>query len=200
MYCMKYVVGLGNAGEEYVGSRHNVGRDILAVFQKQNKFSDWKENKKTNSMESTGKIGKQDVVLVLPNTFMNLSGKVIAKYITNKKKVEDLLVLYDDIDLGLGVLKLSEKKGSGGHKGVESTIRAIKSKDFARLRIGIVPTTPTGKLKKPDAGEKVVSHVLGKFSPKEKDLLKKVFKKSISAIELFIEKGYTLASNEVNRK
>lgn len=195
---MKYIVGLGNPGEEYDGSRHNIGRQILEKLAKTGDFDDWMENKKTNSMESVGKVGKEKVTLILPNTFMNLSGRAVAKYVTSKKKLEDLLVVYDDIDLGLGKVKLSKGKGSGGHKGVESTIRSLRSKDFARLRVGIVPTTPTGKLKKPKGEDKVVKHVLGKFSPKEEAIVKKVVNRSVEAIELFVVDGYVLAGNVVN--
>lgn len=197
---MKYIVGLGNPGEESVGSRHNIGREALFSMQKKYGFDDWKENKKTNSLESIGKIGREKVTLILPNTFMNLSGRAVLKYVTSKKKVDDTLVIYDDLDLGLGVVKLSRGKGSGGHKGVESVIKSLRSKDFSRLRLGIVAATPTGKLKKPKGDKKVVAHVLGGFKPSENTAVKKVIKNSLEAIELFVEKGYLIAANDVNTK
>src|SRR5690606_12897922 len=106
-----------------------------------------------------------------------------------KKQAVDCLVVYDELDLGVGKLKISFNKSSGGHKGVESIIKNLKTKEFPRLRIGIAPVTPSGKVKKVLGEEAVVKHVLTKFKPSELDELKKVEKNVLKAIEIFIEKG-----------
>lgn len=198
MFIMKYIVGLGNPGAEYEGSRHNIGRDIVFALHKKGDFEPWQENKKTNATEAEGKIGKEKVTLILPNTFMNLSGRSVAKYVTSKKKLQDLIVVYDDIDLPIGSLKLSHNKGTGGHKGIDSMVRSLGSKEFARLRVGIVPVTPTGKMRKPKGERQVVDHVLGGFSPNEEKAVTDVTKRACEALELFLEKGYILAANLVN--
>lgn len=198
MFTMKYIVGLGNPGAEYEGSRHNIGRDIVFALHKKGDFETWQENKKTNATEAEGKIGKEKVTLILPNTFMNLSGRSVAKYVTSKKKLQDLIAVYDDIDLPIGSLKLSHNKGTGGHKGIDSMVRSLGSKEFARLRVGIVPVTPTGKMRKPKGEKQVVDHVLGGFSPKEEKVVADVTKRACEALELFLEKGYILAANLVN--
>ena len=146
---MFIVVGLGNPGEEYEKTRHNIGRIILDYYAKRNKFNEWLEDGKLKALTSDGKIEKSKVKLIKPETFMNKSGLSIKSLILNKKKAEKLVVIYDDLDLALGEIKISWSKGTGGHKGLESIVKTIKTKEFIRLRIGITPTTPKGKLKKP---------------------------------------------------
>lgn len=195
---MKIIVGLGNPENQYINTRHNVGRDFLEVFRKKNKFEDWKFHKKSNSLISEGEFDGEKVLLILPQTYMNNSGKALVSFVKNKKQASQTLVIYDDLDLGVGRLKLSFNKNSGGHKGVESIIKSLKTKEFSRLRIGIAPTTPSGKVKKVSGEEAVKKHVLSKFKPSEADEIKKMEKNIIKAIELLIQKDYLLASNEVN--
>jgi len=195
---MIYLVGLGNPTDQYSETRHNVGRDILELFRKAHKFEEWGDDKKLRALTSEGKIGKEKVMLIMPETFMNDSGKSLKPLITNKKKAKNTIVVYDELDLGIGTVKISFNKNSGGHKGIESTIKQIKTKEFARLRIGISPVTPTGKIKKPSGNEKVKKHVLSKFSPKEEVVMKKVFKNSVKALTLVVQKGYMDAMGEVN--
>lgn len=195
---MIYIVGLGNPTPEYENTRHNIGRDIVERFRKKNDFDLWEENKKLKALVSEGKIGKHKVMLILPETFMNDSGKSLKSLITNKKKALATVVLYDDLDLGIGKLKISFNKNSGGHKGIESIIRQIKTKEFVRLRVGIAPVTPTGKVKKVSGEDKVKKHVLTKFKPSEDTILKKVKKRGVEAMEKIVTDGYLVASNEVN--
>jgi PTH1 family peptidyl-tRNA hydrolase len=199
---MKYIVGLGNPENEYVGTRHNVGRDFVLSFAKKNKFNDFEYDKKINAQISEGQIGKgkkaEKVILILPDTYMNKSGNSLKKYITSIKKAKNLLVIQDDLDMGLGSMKIVFNKKSGGHKGIESIARAIKTKEFSRMKIGISPTIPTGKIKKPKGEEKVIKHVLGKFSPKEQPTIKKIEKHALGAIEEFIVGDYLSAQNKFN--
>ncbi|MFZ3008902.1 MAG: hypothetical protein WA048_00520, partial [Minisyncoccia bacterium] len=129
---MYIVVGLGNPGEEYLNTRHNAGRLAVAYLEKKN---------------------LEGLKFVHLDTFMNKSGSGVAKVIKSKKAAEKLVVIYDDLDLALGTIKVSYNRGSGGHKGIESIVRALKTEAFIRIRIGTSPATPSGKLKKPQ-GEK----------------------------------------------
>ncbi|MBX4195381.1 aminoacyl-tRNA hydrolase [Candidatus Parcubacteria bacterium] len=162
---MYTIVGLGNPGDEYAETRHNTGK--MAV-------------------EALGKHGV-GAKLILQDTFMNKSGFAVAKVVKSKKAAEKLIVIYDDLDLPVGVMRISWNRGSGGHKGLESVIRAVKTKEFIRIRIGIGKKEPVEK------------HILGKFTPKEKGEIKKVFKKVTEAVEAIIEHGLPRAMSEFNK-
>jgi len=173
-------VGLGNPGEEYENTRHNTGRMFLEWFGKDAK---WKEDKNAK----TAKI--KNITLILPATFMNNSGKAIKDLVKNSEKV---IVIYDDLDLPFGTAKMSFNKSSGGHRGVESIIKALKTQEFARIRIGISPK------KKPRGEEAVIKHIMGKFKPNEITILKKISKKVNQALETFTTDGLEKAMSEFN--
>lgn len=173
---MFYIIGLGNPGEEYKDSRHNAGRQAIANLKSQN----------------------SNLKIIESPEFMNNSGKAVAKIIKSKKMAENLIVVYDDIDLGLGTIKISYDKGSGGHRGLESIIKAVKTREFTRIRIGISPTTPKGKVKKPEGEQKVLDFILGNFSTSQKEILKKVFKTVSEAIVTIVEEGREKAMNVFN--
>jgi len=183
---MFYVIGLGNPGEEYENTRHNAGRLAVEAFCEKNKFNGFSEDKKNNTLKTEGGVGKKKVICLLPETFMNKSGSALKKIITSKKKAEKIILVHDDVDLALGKIKISFGKGSAGHKGVESIMRAIKTKDFWRVRMGISPATPKGKLKKPK-GEKMLDFLTKKFKPSEMAVLKKTIKKVVEEIERIIK-------------
>lgn len=195
---MKIIVGLGNPEDKYKNTRHNIGRDFVESFRKKNKFEDWNFHKKSNSLISEGEFNGENILLILPQTYMNNSGKAVVSFVKTKKQAIETLIIHDELDLGVGKIKISFNKNSGGQKGIDSIIKSIKTKEFPRLRIGIAPVTPSGKVKKVSGEEAVVKHVLSKFKPSELEELKKVEKNALKAIELFIEKGHLLASNEVN--
>ncbi len=178
---MFFLAGLGNPGEKYALSRHNAGRQAVDYFEVR---SSKLETRKLKIIESP--------------EFMNNSGRAIAKFVKSKKAAEKLIVVYDDIDLPLGSMKISWDKGSGGHRGLESVIKAVKTKEFIRIRIGVSPSTPSGKIKKPQGEKKVLDFILGNFSPKEKEILKKVFKKASEAIEVIVSEGREVAMNKFN--
>ncbi len=192
------IVGLGNPGEEYVGTRHNTGRMMLEHFARSHNFSDWKEDKNAKATVAKGAIDKTLAALVLPDTFMNKSGAAVGKYVKSVKAAERLIVVYDDLDLSVGTFKLSFDRGSGGHKGVESIMTALKTKKFTRVRIGISPSTPAGTLKKPKGEDEVAEFILARFKVSEGDELKKVFKKAGEAIGLIVTKGPQIAMNAFN--
>lgn len=172
------IAGLGNPGEEYTGTRHNVGREFLMALEK--------------------KLPKKAKV-VLPDTYMNNSGAAFKKLVTSKKQAEQLIVLQDELDLPLGAVRLSFGSGSGGHRGIDSIHKALKTKEFVRIRIGISPASPSGKLRKPNA-EKVVDFVLGKFKSSEQEKLKRARKTVADALELLLEEGRAKAMTEINSR
>jgi peptidyl-tRNA hydrolase, PTH1 family len=205
------VVGLGNPGEEYEGTRHNVGMMVLDAFTKKTDFSLWEIDKVTKSVVSKGKVGKNKVLLLKPETFMNKSGEALSTLIKNKqlkietkkinnekvKALESLIVIHDDLDLPLGKIKISFNKNSGGHRGVESIIKTIKTTGFIRLRLGISSQNAKGKIKKPIGEDKVIDTILGKFKPAEIDLLKKTLKKGVLALELILTLGREKATSQL---
>lgn len=195
---MHIIAGLGNPGEEYEGTRHNMGRIVLEHFRKKNDLPDWRADKKTRALVSEGKIGKEKVMLVEPEVFMNNSGKSLVPLIKNKKAAGKLIVIYDDLDLPLGNMKISFDRGSGGHRGLESIIRALKTRAFIRIRVGVSPATPSGKLRKPSGEKKVIDFILGKFSPKESEIFKKTSKRAAEAISAIVIEGLPKAMSEWN--
>lgn len=194
---MYYIVGLGNPGEEYKLSRHNTGRIIVDGFRKSEGLNDFELDKKISALVSEGKVKKEKVMMIMPETFMNKSGLSLKNIIISKKKAESLIVIHDDIDLPLGKFKIKFGSGSAGHKGVESVMRAIKTKDFIRIKVGVSPTTPGGKIKKP-AGKKIGDFILNNFTPKEIIIIKKNSKKITSALEAIISEGLGKAMNLFN--
>src|SRR3989344_5157224 len=192
------IVGLGNPEAEYQGTRHNTGRMALEFFASEMQFGDWKEDKKAKAHVASGMIGKTAVVLVAPDTFMNKSGAAVLKFVKSQKAAERMVIIYDDLDLPIGGLKLSFNRGSGGHRGVESIMRAVKTKKFTRVRVGVSPATSGGKLKKPQGEKEVVSFILSKFKPTELAELKKVFKKVAGALEATVADGPQIAMNSYN--
>ena len=198
---MRIIAGLGNPGKEYEETRHNAGRLVLEEFRQKNKLADWSFDKKLNALISPGIIKKNKVLLVWPETFMNKSGLALKKIIVSKKKAADLIIVHDDLDLPLGKFKISFGKNSGGHKGVESIIKNIKTKDFARIRIGIAPTTPSGKINPPAGGPKIDKHLdflTQRFKPRELKTIKNISKKISQALETIITDGLQKAMNEFN--
>jgi PTH1 family peptidyl-tRNA hydrolase len=184
------VVGLGNPGAEYEETRHNVGRMVLDAFSKTEDLKDWQVDKKLNALTTTGKVGKSKVLLLKPETFMNKSGESVKSLVKSKKSAETLVVIHDDLDLPLGKIKISFNKSSGGHKGVESVMKAVKTEAFIRLRLGISGETVGGKIKKPQGDEKVIDAILGEFKESEKTELKKTVKKAVQALKLVVEFGW----------
>lgn len=192
------IVGLGNPGEEFDLTRHNAGRMALDYFAKNMKFADWKEDRKAKAHIAGGLIDKTAVALVAPDTFMNKSGAAVAKFVKSVKAAERLVVVYDDLDLPLGTMKLSYDRGSGGHKGLESVQRAVKTKKFTRVRIGISPSTASGITKKPQGEKEVNKFILMKFKAHELAELKQVFKRVSHALESIVLDGREIAMNQFN--
>ena len=192
------IVGLGNPGSEYSKSRHNTGRIILETIADKFDFSLWKNESKYKLERSKGDINGRKFDFILPNTFMNNSGNAVAVFIKDKKKLRDLVVIYDDIDLPFGSYKISFNKSSGGHKGLESIIKKVKSKEFVRIRVGISSKTSKGRAKKPKGEEAVLKYLLGNFKEDELKELKKISKEVALILELISKDGKDKAMSVYN--
>lgn len=192
------IVGLGNPGEEYAETRHNTGRIMLDAFRKSAGLPEFSPKAKYSALASEGKVGKESVLLLEPETFMNKSGSSFKNIAMNPKKAEKVVVVYDDLDLPFGKVKISFNRGSGGHKGIESIVRALKTEAFVRVRVGISPETPSGKLKKPQGEKAVGDFILGKFKPAEEAELKKIAKRVTEALEAILAEGRELAAGKIN--
>jgi PTH1 family peptidyl-tRNA hydrolase len=188
------IVGLGNPGNEYENTRHNAGRMAVEHFGKKNGIDEWRVDKKAVATVAKA----DDATLVLPDTYMNKSGSAVARYVKSVKAAEKLIVVYDDLDLPIGKVKLSFDRGSGGHKGIESITRAVKTKKFVRVRVGVSPHTPSGKIRKPSGEDEVVKFILAKFKPAEIDVLKKLWKTTDEALACIMAEGREVAMNRFN--
>jgi PTH1 family peptidyl-tRNA hydrolase len=179
---MKLVVGLGNPGTEYENTRHNTGRIMVSLVEK-----------KLDQINN-----KQKIKFLTLDTFMNLSGKAVASLVKSKKDLKDLVVIYDDIDLPLGKMKISFNRSSGGHNGLGSVIESLKSQEFLRVRVGISPATPSGKIRKPTGDKAVLNFLLEEFKKSELETLKKLSKKVAEAVEMIFTEGKDKAMSLYN--
>lgn len=184
---IKLIVGLGNPGARYARSRHNVGFLVVEQFARAHdlKFA----RKRFNAEIAEGNIGDARVLIAKPQTFMNLSGEAVGKlFAFYKIAPRDLLVVYDDLDLPLGKLRLRPKGSAGGHHGMESILARIGTSDFPRLRIGIGRPNP-------DAD---IDHVLGTFDHAERQLMDETFARAVEAIQVWVRDGIDAAMNRFN--
>ncbi|MDD3530993.1 MAG: aminoacyl-tRNA hydrolase [Candidatus Pacebacteria bacterium] len=194
------IVGLGNPGKEYEKTRHNAGRSAVELVAKQNGFDEFVFSKTSNALVSKGALEGEKATLILPETMMNASGKAVSAFVKTPKAAKSLLVIHDDLDLPLGTIKMVFGRGSGGHKGVESIMRAVKTKEFARIRIGISAAGKKNQAKKVVGEEKVIKMVIGKWKPAEELVVKKVLKKVAEAASIFASDGIEAATMFANTR
>jgi len=197
---MHVLVGLGNPGVEHALSRHSVGRDMLLRFIRAEGFDAPEIDSKRGALVSEGTLpgSALRMTFVIPERFMNDSGSVVKRFVKSARDRSRLIVIHDDLDLPFGSIKISFGRGSGGHRGVESVSRALGSKDFTRIRIGISPESKKGSLKKPPGGEKTIRHVLGKFSPRERAALGRTARRIREIFTSVISEGTERAMNRFN--
>jgi len=195
---MYTIVGLGNPGSEYTNTRHNAGR-IIAQFLAEKSSFELKEQKKPDAVVGLGDIAGERVRVVLPNTFMNKSGSAVSKYIKSVSAAKKLVVVYDDIDLPLGKVRVSVGSSSGGHNGVKSVERAIKTKEFIKIRVGVAKAS-RGKAKKPVGEKATVDYLLGKFTKAELEKIEgPISERVLRALDtLFETRDPVMAMNAVN--
>ena len=182
---IKLIIGIGNPDEQYKDTRHNVGFMMVDHIAKKNDFGDFEYNKNLNSLIAKGKLDGASVILAKPQTYVNKTGEAAKKLtLSYKLKPENLLVIQDDLDIPFGNTKISFDKNSGGHRGIESIMRALKTKKFYRLRIGLAKPALQKARQQSDKkrDEFVVKMVLSKFSPSEQEEIKKIFKEGYEKI------------------
>jgi peptidyl-tRNA hydrolase, PTH1 family len=188
---MKLIAGLGNPGDIYVHSRHNIGFSVVSSLAKKHRISFKKENS-SNSQVVKARINQRQVVMALPLTFMNVSGSALVRLV-KKYRIDlgDLLIVCDDLDLEFGRLKLRPGGSSGGHRGIESVKDYLGSQGFARLRIGI--GRPPEVI---DAAE----YVLSPFNKEEKTEVKRIIDAACVCCESWVTKGITKTMNIFNKR
>lgn len=185
---MKIVVGLGNPGSQYKETRHNIGFQVVDELVRRWNAGAWKKKFEAEVSEHRA-IGP--VLLVKPQTYMNLSGTTVreaAKFY--KTPPTEIVVVHDDLDLPAGRLRIRERGGSGGHRGIESILTQLGSDEFVRVRFGVG---------RPPAGWDSADYVLGRFAPEEQDLIREAVAKAADAIEMILKEGAAPAMNRYNR-
>lgn len=191
---MILIVGLGNPGQKYENTPHNIGRLVLSNWKEAAGFSDFSFKKKFNAFISENNFEGEKIILALPETFMNNSGNAVKALVSNYKlTAADIWVVHDDIDLPLGKIKIVKDRGAAGHKGIESIIKILKTKNFIRFRIGIKPKPYT-------LNPKILTKfVLQQFNKENKKIVKEIIKTAIEAIELSLKEGVEKAMNKYNK-
>ena len=185
---MYLIVGLGNPENEYAHTRHNMGFDTINQIAKNNNIQITK-NKFKGLCESTI-IQNQKVILLKPQTYMNLSGesvKEVAEFYNLKP--EEIIVIYDDIDIEKGHIKIRKKGGAGSHNGMKSVVEELQSIDFARIRVGIG---------QPEFKSDMINYVIGKVSQEEQEILQQGVEKAAKAVEEILKNGIDIAMNKFN--
>ena len=185
---MFLIVGLGNPEEEYSNTRHNMGFDTINKLA--NEYNIKINKNKFKGLCGNGIIENEKVILLKPQTYMNLSGESIKEAMAFYKiKSENIIVIYDDIDIEPGLIKIRKKGGPGGHNGMKSVISEIDTQNFPRIRIGIG---------KPENKGQLIEYVIGKMPQTDKDILEKATILGKEAILEIIKNGVDIAMNKFN--
>ena len=178
---MYIIAGLGNPTKEYEGTRHNVGFDVIDRLSERYNIDVTME--KHRALIGKGMIAGQKVILVKPQTYMNLSGESIRE--------TELIVIYDDISLGVGQLRIRAKGSAGGHNGIKNIIAHLGGQVFPRIKVGVGEKPPKYDL---------ADYVLGHFSKAEQELMSEGYDNAVKAVELIVSDQMSEAMNEYNRK
>lgn len=184
---MKLLVGLGNPGEKYSATRHNIGFMVAERVAKQQRIA--LKKKGYQGIYGIGRLGSREIIILLPQTYMNRSGaSVQGAFQSLGKESGDLVVIHDDLDLPFGRLKVKQGGGHGGHNGLRDIVATLGSADFVRLRIGVG---------RPEHGN-VTAHVLNRFSPSEVAELPRLLNTAAAAVEEIVQEGVREAMNRFN--
>jgi PTH1 family peptidyl-tRNA hydrolase len=184
------IVGLGNPGDEYAKHRHNIGFQIVDALARGHGLA-FTRHKEAKARVAEGVIAGRPVLLAKPQTYMNLSGKSVARLGRSKQiPPERILVVYDDLDLPLGRLRLRPGGGSGGHKGMRSIIDLLGTQEFPRLRVGI---------DRPSGGLDPADYVLQPFDEAERPLLEEAVTRAVAAVECWLSEGIVSAMDRFNQ-
>ena len=185
---MYLIVGLGNPEEKYSNTRHNMGFDVINQLSKE---CDIKVSKsKFDAFYGMGEINGKKIILVKPQTYMNLSGESVIKFkkfykISNK----NIIVIYDDIDLKLGDIRLKAKGSSGSHNGMKSVVENLNTEEFIRIRVGIGS---------PDNKEDIINYVIGQIPKREREILDQSILKAKNSVIEILDNGIDIAMNKFN--
>ena len=191
---MKLIVGLGNPGKTYAHNRHNVGFWCLNYFARLHSIH--LDRRQCQAKVGLVEVMGEKLLLAKPRMFMNLSGDPVTCLVRKHNiPLSDLLVIYDDLDLPLGKIRLRQNGGSGGHKGMNSIVSALGSEDFPRIRVGIGRPQTEEQSMSEDA---IVNYVLSDFSPQEEAIMKSVIVKVAEAIDCFLTQGIEAAMSKLN--
>jgi PTH1 family peptidyl-tRNA hydrolase len=183
----RLIIGLGNPGRKYAGNRHNVGFQCLDRLAEAWGLSF--SRRKHKALIAQGEIAGLKVILAKPQTFMNLSGEAVERLARFYQAApENILVIYDDLDLPVGKIRLRPEGGSGGHKGMKSIIEHLGTNGFPRLRVGIG---------RPSHGDPV-DYVLGGFTSDDQFAMDEAYERVVSAVELWLAEGIVVAMNKYN--
>lgn len=193
---MKLIVGLGNPGRTYAHNRHNIGFRCLNYLAKTQSIPI--KQRQCQSQVGIGRIAGIDLVLAKPQTFVNNSGKAVSSLVNRYHiPLTDLIIIHDDLDLPSGKIRLRRGGSSGGHKGVESIISAVKGQDFSRIRVGIGRPVQTGG--QPATEEDIiVRYVLSDFTPQEEKIIKPAIARVAEAVYCVLTEGIDIAMNRFN--
>ena len=194
------VAGLGNPGEEYEFTRHNVGRMVVTELAGiLDADTSWRSDKKLHAQVSGATLDDGTrITLVLPDNYMNRSGGAVAPLISSAKGAKNLIVVHDDIDLPFGTIRIVFDRGSGGHRGVDSIIKALHTRAFIRVRVGVLQITPGGKVRKPKGAEAVHSFILKPLSTKDRDSYSEFVRSVAEAVHCIILDGLDEAMRTFN--
>jgi PTH1 family peptidyl-tRNA hydrolase len=185
MYC---IVGLGNPGEEYADTRHNVGFRVVDQLAKSRDTHI--RRPEYRALTATVRLGRTEVLVMKPQTYMNRSGVSVAAALTdNELAPRDLLVVYDDVDLPLGRVRVRADGGSGGHNGIQSIIDELGDPSFARLRLGVG---------RPQSEGDMIDYVLASFSEEEAEGVRLLVERGVDAATVFVADGVTVAMQKFN--
>ena len=188
---MKLIIGLGNPGKSYAGNRHNMGFQCLEYFASRYRIPINKRRLRLKSLKAKygmGEVAGLQVVLAKPRTYMNNSGEAVGQLMRRLDvQMENLIVIYDDMDLPLGKLRIRQRGGAAGHNGLSSIIRSLESEEFPRIRVGIG---------RPDVDE--VSYVLGNFTAEEKNIARETIVRVSDVILCILTEGLEAAMNRFN--
>ena len=188
---MYLIVGLGNPGRQYEATRHNMGFDVIDKLVEEYQVP--QGGVKFNAMYGKGIIGGQPALLMKPLSYMNLSGGPVRE-MANYFKIDpetEMIVIYDDIDLEPGQLRIRKKGSAGGHNGIKHIIQQLGTQTFVRIKVGVGA--------KPK-GWDLADHVLGRFSTEDRKLVDEAIAKAAKAVDIIISQGTDAAMNEYNRK
>ena len=185
---MYIIVGLGNPEPEYSNTRHNMGFDVINKLAKENDIS--LNRTKFNAVYGTGIIEGEKVILIKPQTFMNNSGESAKEFVDfYKEPLDNLMVIFDDMDTEVGTIRVRAKGGPGSHNGMKSIVNCLNSEEFARIRIGI--GRPVGEYDR-------IDYVIGQIPDEEKQILEKGQDVAVNAIKYWIKNGIDNTMNKYN--